>query len=190
MTFWLLFALFLSVGMFIALVGLFLLWAMSILGSWKAPYVPLPKEALPGIVEALSIDPGNVVYDIGCGDGRILRACAERSPHATYKGIERAWFPYLIARLHRSHPSVLFVRGDATLASFTDAHRVVLYLLPGFVDVIGEKIRRECAPGARVISVDFPIASWVPVQVIEQRHLPQRMRGRLMYVYILEKDSA
>lgn len=41
----------------------------------RAPFVPAPREILPAIVQALELKKGDVVYDLGCGDGRVLEAC-------------------------------------------------------------------------------------------------------------------
>jgi SAM-dependent methyltransferase len=164
-----------------------LLWAASILGSWKAPYVPLPHESLPGIVKALRITPTSVVYDIGCGDGRILRAAHAKHPEATYKGIERAWYPYLLAKLCGKKQGVVYTRGDAFKEIYTDADRVVLYLLPHFVDEVAKKIAEDCKRGTRIVAVDFPITLWKSQEIIEQHDLPAHVRGRMLYIYELEK---
>lgn len=161
-----------------------ILWAASILGSWRAPYVPLPHASLPGICEALRIDAASVVYDIGSGDGRVLRACAAHEPKAQYIGIERAWYPYLLARLHgTAHGHIRYVCADARLRTYADANRVVLYLLPDLTKEIGEKVLRDATPGTRIVSVDFPIASCTPEAVIEQIKLPHHVRGRMLYIY-------
>lgn len=159
------------------------LWAMSVLGSWRAPYVPLPHQVLPGVVKALHIKPQQVVYDIGCGDGRILRACAKQEPHAVYKGVERAWYPSILAHLHAKQKNIFYVCADAFTQSYSDAHRIVLYLLPGFVDSVARKLVSECKEGTRIVAVDFPITFLKPKEVIEQRHLPAHLRGLTLYVY-------
>ena len=166
-----------------------MLWAMSVLGSWRAPFVPLPPESLPGIVEALRIQSGMVVYDIGCGDGRILRACNAKQGEATYKGVERAWYPYILARLCGKKANLTYKRGDAFAQNYADADRVVLYLLPKFVDQVAKKIAADCKPGTRVVAVDFPITLWKPQEVIEQHALPAHMRGRMLYMYEIEEPS-
>ncbi len=163
---------------------------MSILGSWRAPYVPLPHEVLPKIVDALQIMPNNVVYDIGCGDGRILRACAAREPHAQYRGVERAWYPYILAKLCGKSANITYVLGDAFAQSYTDADRVVLYLLPGFVDRVAEKLAQECKPGTRIVTADFPITLWKPQETFEQTQLSAHTRGRMLYIYEIPKISS
>lgn len=166
-----------------------MLWAMSILGSWRAPYVPLPHESLPGIGEALALAPEQVVYDIGCGDGRILRMCAAREPRAQYKGVERAWYPFLLAKLCGASKNISYVRGDAFAQSYADADRVALYLLPGFVNTVAKKLEQDCKPGTRIVAVDFPITCWQPKETIEQHKLSAHTRGRMLYIYEIPAAS-
>lgn len=177
----------LALILFVVINGGVILWAMSILGSWRAPYVPLPHESLSGIVDALKLAPSAVVYDIGCGDGRILRACAAREPGAFYKGVERAWYPYILARMCGAAKNICYIRGDAFEQNYANADRIVLYLLPGFVDKIAEKLVKECRPGTRIVAADFPITSWSPKEVIEQHQLSARTRGRMLYTYEIPK---
>lgn len=174
---------------FVIINGGVILWAMSILGSYKAPYVPLPHQSLPGIIDALQLHQHAVVYDIGCGDGRILRACAAHEPGATYKGIERAWYPYILAKMCGKATNIQYIRGNAFAQSYADADRIVLYLLPGFVDTVAQKLQKECKPGTRVVTADFPITLWEPQEVIQQHQLSARTRGRMIYIYEIPKTA-
>src|SRR5882757_205857 len=63
--------------------------AKSISAYYDVPYVPTPHELLPIIADALDIQPRDVVYDLGCGDGRLLFYCARRFPNARFVGVER-----------------------------------------------------------------------------------------------------
>lgn len=176
----------LAIVFFVLINGGVLLWAASILGSWRAPYVPLPHESLTGIVAALNIEPTSVVYDIGCGDGRILRAAHAKHPEATYKGVERAWYPYILARLCGKTPGISYTCGDAFAQNYKDATRVVLYLLPGFVEKVAEKVAQDHEGEVTIVTVDFPIKKWEPVKITEQTNLPPHLRGRMLYTYVLK----
>lgn len=62
--------------------------------------MPVPKEILPTIIKALAIKKGSLVYDLGCGDGRVLVAAAKVQPQAQYLGIEKSFLPYFLARFN------------------------------------------------------------------------------------------
>ena len=87
----------------------------------KVPFVPVPKEVLPNILKALELKDGSVMYDLGCGDARVLVEAAgvsaigsiqtvptaqEAQPshkatagEANFVGIERVWLPLVLAKL-------------------------------------------------------------------------------------------
>ena len=159
-----------------------MLWAGSILFSFKAPYVPLPHVVLPGIVQSLALMPTSVVYDIGCGDGRILRAAYACEPQATYIGIERALFPYMLSRMRSMGTRITFKKKNAFRETYADATHIVVYLLPGLVEDVWKKIAQECKPGTQYVSLDFPLNSQKPLRVVQQ-DVPQHLRGRTIYVY-------
>src|SRR3989344_1368151 len=65
----------------------------------KVPFVPTRKRALAPIVQALEIKPGDVIFDLGCGDGRILRAVSKSVSGIRAVGVERGVIPYLVSSL-------------------------------------------------------------------------------------------
>jgi len=65
-----------------------------------APFVPIPKAVLKGILETFDIHPGDVVYDLGCGDGRVLKALAKQCPEARFVGVDKGFIPYFFASLN------------------------------------------------------------------------------------------
>jgi len=72
----------------------------------KVPFVPVPKEVLPDILKALDLKNGSIMYDLGCGDARVLTEAAKaskssetsESSKSRFVGIERVWFPLVLAR--------------------------------------------------------------------------------------------
>ena len=67
----------------------FLFWAINTaLFSPNAPVVTTPKDMLAKICEALDIKHDQIVYDLGCGDGRLIAYCASRYPQAKFVGID------------------------------------------------------------------------------------------------------
>ena len=63
----------------------------------EAPFVPVPRVMISEIIDSLDIKENSVVYDLGCGDGRILFAAYESQPKATYIGIEKNLSIFLYA---------------------------------------------------------------------------------------------
>lgn len=171
-------ALILSLGV----LPLVVLWFLSIVGS-DAPFVPVPREAIPGIVDALELSHDAVVYDMGCGDGRILFACKEKQPGIQAVGIEKALLPYLIARMKEKSRDVHVIHGDFFSHSLSDATHVVLYLFPELMEEVEKKLARELKPGTRVLAVDFQFKDRERTAFIEQK-IQGIHRGTDLSLYI------
>ena len=190
------FALFLT---FFVLPFVFLL-ATSII--WNgAPFVPVPARAVPGIIEALFATKGSgvakpvlahraVVYDMGCGDGRVLCAAVRSSPNVRAVGIECALLPYMLARIRcdflpfprRGQGEAQVVHADMFQVSLSEATHVVTYLFPELMAMVEEKLAVELKPGTRVVAIDFPLPTWKPIEVIKQK-VPGLKRGTNLYIY-------
>jgi SAM-dependent methyltransferase len=70
-------------------------------GLRAAPWVPLHKQDLQRVLRLMNLKGGEVVYDLGCGDGRIIAAAARHGARCT--GFEISLLPFLLARLRTSH---------------------------------------------------------------------------------------
>jgi SAM-dependent methyltransferase len=119
------------------------------------PFVPTDFDFLPRIAEALEIRPEDVVYDLGCGDGRLLFYCARRNPQAKFIGIERnpllAAYASIKKFVLRTH-NVEIRHEDFFNVDFSDATRVFVFLLPEIMRDIAPKLQ---AP--RIVSRAFEI---------------------------------
>jgi SAM-dependent methyltransferase len=126
-----------------------------------APFVPTPMEAVENVLKLAKIKRGEKIYDIGCGDGRMVYLAAkEYGADAT--GFELSPLVYCLARIRH-----LFWRSKAKIrfANFkskdlSDADVIVCYLLPDTLARLQEKLDRELKKGARVVSYAFPVGNW------------------------------
>jgi cyclopropane fatty-acyl-phospholipid synthase-like methyltransferase len=129
------------------------------------------------------VRPGELVCDLGAGDGRIL-STAVRDFGAKGFGVEihAARYTEILQRLSKEHiqNSVMVVRGDFSDVNLEDADVVTLYLLTSVNSSIRPKLERELKPGSRVVSHDFPIRGWHPIHVetVKDKHTTHEI-----YVY-------
>jgi precorrin-6B methylase 2 len=109
------------------------------------------------------VKPGEVVYDLGCGDGRIVITAATKfSARAVGVEIRRDIFEKTrdhVADLGLSD-RVRIVQGDALKTNLTDADVVTLYLLTSSNERLRPVLEAQLKPGARVVSHDFEIRGW------------------------------
>jgi len=112
--------------------------------------------------------PGNVVYDLGAGDGRILSLAVQKFG-ATAVGVEfnesRCRTMTDRIRAEKLQEFVSVIHDDFLNVDLSNADVVTLYLLTSVNTLIRPKLERELRYGVRVVSHDFPIQDWFPMQV-------------------------
>jgi len=128
-----------------------------------APWVPSRRRSVRRMLEMAGVRAGEVVYDLGSGDGRVLIAAA-RDFGARSVGVEidplRAWWTRLRVAAVGLRDRVSVVRGDFFTQDLASADVVVLFLTQATNDRLADKLRRELRPGARVISNRYVLRDW------------------------------
>ena len=129
--------------------------------------VPTPQAAVERMVELAEIRPGDKVYDLGCGDGRIVITAAQRH------GVKAVGVDIDPAQVARSRENaerggvenlVTIVEGDIYQTDFGDADVVFLYLQPDLLRGLIPQLR-QMKPGARIVTFDFGIDGAKPAHV-------------------------
>jgi SAM-dependent methyltransferase len=128
-----------------------------------APFVPTPMEAVEKMLQLAQIRNGEKVYDIGCGDGRMVYLAAKNFG-ADATGFELSPLVYAMARIRhffwRSKAKIKFANFKRRDLSKADV--IVCYLLPETLARLQAKLDKELKKGSRVISYAFPIGNWTP----------------------------
>ena len=157
----------------IALFALPFLITFAWAGKQGAPWVPSKSDDLNRFLRLANIQPGQKVYDLGCGDGRVLRAAAEKGAEAY--GYEISLLPFFIAKIrcllspYRKNCHVMYK--NFWSVNLKDADVVYFFLMPKIYQKLKEKFARELKFGAKVIAYVWPIEGWTPkmVDTINQR---------------------
>lgn len=152
-------------------VAALLLAACSILPSsdvkLDAPYVSTPYEVVDEMLRMARVGPGDVLYDLGCGDGRIVVGAAQR--YGT-RGVGIDIDPRRVAEATAAARSagvadrVRFLQQDLFATDFSEATVVTLYLFPELNARLMPKLL-SLKPGTRIVSHDFGIGDWPPERV-------------------------
>lgn len=154
-----------------------------------APSVGSPENAVEKMLEAASLKPGETLYDLGCGDGRILlRAVKKYKVKAV--GIEissvLAEKAAQEARKKGLQDQVKIVHGDFMKTDLSAANVVTLYLAPAANETLRPNLERELRPKTRVVSYDYPIDGWTPINTWETSgHL-----GDVHTIYLYEVPNS
>lgn len=131
----------------------------------EIPFVPTPIDVVDKMLELAEVKKGDVLYDLGSGDGRIvIRAAQKYSIRAV--GIEMDTL--LLAKARNDAKAagvshlVQFRSEDALKADLSAATVVTLYMLPWFNEKMKPNFKKMLKPGARIVAHDFGIEGWRP----------------------------
>jgi protein-L-isoaspartate O-methyltransferase len=135
-----------------------------------APYVTSPEHAVDKMLQMAHLKSGETLYDLGCGDGRILIAAAERykvkavgieiSDHLAKTAAEEVKKAGL-------QNQVKVVHGNFMHTDLSGADVVTLYLATTANESLRPNLERYLRPNTRVVSYDYPIPGWKAVDTSE-----------------------
>jgi SAM-dependent methyltransferase len=136
----------------------------------EVPYVPTSEAIVNEMLRLAAVTKDDVVYDLGCGDGRIVIAAAK---NYGARGVGVDIDPQRIkeanenARKAGVADKVKFVQADLFETDLREATVVTLYLLPDVNLRLRPKLQKELRPGARIVSHAFDMGDWKPKQTVE-----------------------
>ncbi|SPF55931.1 conserved exported hypothetical protein [Candidatus Sulfopaludibacter sp. SbA4] len=157
------------------------------------PYVPTTEEAVQAMLKLADVKKTDVVYDLGCGDGRIVIAAAKTyGAHAVGIDIN----PVRIGEAKENAKKagvenlVRFEENDLFEADFHEATVVTLFLLPNINLKLRPKLLQDLKPGTRIVSNTFDMGDWKAEKEVtvgdtdEQTYLSHRL-----YLWIVPARS-
>ncbi len=147
-----------------------------------APYVTTPARVVERMLEMAHPKPGETLYDLGCGDGRILISAVEK-----YKvkavGVEISPKVAEAAKAQIAHAGLSgqarVIQGDLLEVDFTGADIVAIYLDTKLNEALRPHLEQYLKAGARVVSHDYAIPGWKPSKVDKTGG----DHGHLIYLY-------
>ena len=180
MTGWVLAFFILAGGLFFAKLVYAVSVALALPVTRGALYVSTSRKRIAVFADAVAMQPGQVLIDLGCGDGRVLRG-VRRHFDIQAIGYEFNLLAYLKARLLCLGRRGISIRlRDFWKADLSGADVIFCYLFPDVLPDLSGKLGRELKAGAVVVSANFAIPGWHPEKVLRD------VRGRHidpLYVY-------
>ncbi len=139
------------------------------------PYVATSREVAEAMLSLAQVKASDVVYDLGCGDGRIVILAAHKFG-ARGVGVDidpdRVREARENARSTGVEDRVRFVQADLFSTDLHDATVVTMFLLPSINLKLRPRLLRQLRPGARIVTHSFPIGDWKPDRRIEVGGVP------------------
>ena len=131
------------------------------------PYVPTPQEVVEQMLDLAQVKKGDVVYDLGSGDGRIVVTAAKKY------GVKAVGFEIDPQRIKESHENIKKAgvenlveirQQDIRTVDLSPATVLTMYLLPEVNLMIRPNIWKQMKPGSRIVSHDFDMGDWKPLK--------------------------
>jgi ribosomal protein L11 methylase PrmA len=147
-------------------------------------YEPSPPQVVEAMVELAAVRPGDVVYDLGCGDGRIVIAAARRGARGVCVDID----PQRIAESRDNADKagvaerIEFIQADLMHTPLAAATVVMLFLSPELNRALRPKLQRELPAGARVVSHWHSMGDWRPQRTL---NVKSDWRSRYLYLWVI-----
>jgi SAM-dependent methyltransferase len=144
------------------------------------PYEPTPPAVVEAMLDLAGVGAEDVVYDLGCGDGRILVAAARRGARAV--GVDLDPERVREARENATKAGVAdrvtVMQGDLFAADVRDASAVMLYLWPEVNLRLRPRLLAQLRPGARVVSHSHDMGDWKPARTV-------KVAGRTLHLWVI-----
>ena len=148
-----------------------------------------PEHAIQKMLDMANLKPGETLYDLGCGDGRILIAAAEKykvkavgveiSDHLARRATEKVKKAGL-------QNQIAVVHGDFMKTDLSRADVVTLYLVTTANEILRPNLERELRANTRVVSYDYPIPGWKPID----RSQTEGLHGATHTIYLYEVPAS
>lgn len=133
-------------------------------------YIPTPWDAVEAMLDLAAVQAEDVIYDLGCGDGRLLIRAARRCG-ARGIGIDidpdRVTEATAQAGAAGVGDRVTFRQGNLYDSNFADATVVMLYLMPHLNVRLRPRLQAQLRPGSRIVSHQFDMGDWHPQQIVK-----------------------
>lgn len=143
----------------------------------EVPFVPTPPEVVDRMLDMAQVKAGDIIYDLGSGDGRIIIRAAKRYG---VKGVGIEIDAELVQKARdnafreKVDHLVEFRMQDALTVDVSPATVLTIYMLPEFNAKLRPIFDKQLRPGSRVVSHDFEVEGWVPDKV-------EQIKGDLLH---------
>ncbi|HET9917319.1 MAG TPA: methyltransferase domain-containing protein [Candidatus Binatia bacterium] len=144
------------------------------------PFVPTPQEVVDKMVELAGVKNGDIVYDLGSGDGRIVITAAKKGAQAVGFEIDGDLVKQSRDNIRKAgvQAQAEIRQQDILTVDLSAASVVTMYLLPDVNLQLKPKIQSQLKPGSRVVSHAFDMGDWKPDRI-------ERVEGRTLYLWTI-----
>ncbi len=152
-----------------------------------APYYPTPETVVEQMLKLGELKPGEKMFDLGSGDGRIVIMAAQKF-HADATGVEfeAGLWKESTDRIKslRLEGRARIIHGDLMKQDYSSANLLTVYLLPGSNDKLRPLLEKQLKKGTRIVAHDFEFADWTPETT---KYIEDDGKGRSHTLYLYRR---
>jgi 16S rRNA A1518/A1519 N6-dimethyltransferase RsmA/KsgA/DIM1 with predicted DNA glycosylase/AP lyase activity len=157
--------------------GFFFMWGIIKIRSGQGFFVPLPMGTVRTMLKMANIKKSDVLYDLGCGDGRVVVEAAKKYGVKAV-GIDNSVLPYMVSKLNvrlrgldsKGNGQVKILNKDFMKHNISEATVIMIYLTPKMNARLKPKFERELKKGTRVVSAAHEMPGWKLQKKIKTGH--------------------
>ncbi|PIX62654.1 hypothetical protein CO057_01515 [Candidatus Uhrbacteria bacterium CG_4_9_14_0_2_um_filter_41_50] len=154
----------------------FIVWVIVATAAWAgwsaAPWVPSRSKYRKLFLGKINIQPGQIIYDLGCGTGTVLFEIAKHEPNAKIIGYEISILPYLIAKIKaKSYKNVSVRYGNLFKQDLNDADVIFVFLLTKAYERLSKQFAGKIKDDCLVAFEAWPIPGNEPYQIIREEDI-------------------
>lgn len=152
-----------------------------------APYYPTPETIVEKMLQLAEIKPGEKMFDLGSGDGRIVIMAAQKfGADATGIEFDKDLWKQSTERIKSLglEKRARIIHGDIMKQDYSSAHVITVYLLPSSNDKVRPLLEKQLRKGTRIVSHDFEFSDWTPVKT---EHIDDDGEGRSHTLYLYRR---
>jgi protein-L-isoaspartate O-methyltransferase len=160
-------------------------WAQSKGGEKLAPYFPTPHTVVERMLRLGELKPGEKMFDLGSGDGRIVLMAAKKfGADATGVEIDESLYQQSMESIRKQGLSgkARIIHGDMFRQDYSSADLITVYLLPASNEKLRPLLEKQLKRGARIVAHDFQFSGWKPER-IEEIADDGEGRSHTLYLY-------
>jgi protein-L-isoaspartate O-methyltransferase len=150
-----------------------------------APYYPTPPSIVEKMLAITGLRPGEKMFDLGSGDGRIVLAAASKfKADATGVELDESLARQSSEEIRRRGlaKTARIIAGDILKQDYTSADVITIYLLPKAMQLVRPILEKQLKKGTRIVAHDFEMAGWKP-EKIETVEDDGEGRSHTIYLY-------
>jgi protein-L-isoaspartate O-methyltransferase len=152
-----------------------------------APYYPTPNSIVEKMLEVGGLKPGETMFDLGSGDGRVVIMAAKKfGANAIGVEIDDDLYKQSVQRIQNLglQKKARIIHGDLLAQDYSSADLITIYLLPASIEKVRPMLEKQLKKGARVVSHDFMVKGWTPAKEV---FVEDDGEGRSHTIYLYQR---